>query len=125
MATDIKLDQGDGSFLVLEARVVKAAGSDFMLDSPERHKAGNPFRRAMVHDQSDGLTINFNGDYPGGLTLVGLKTLQVRGDITFGMPGIKATEPGTVMVPTSLTQEINKLQSQIDQLVAKVAALES
>src|ERR1700710_3193092 len=36
MATDVKLDQVDGSFLVLEGRVVKAAASDFMLASPQR-----------------------------------------------------------------------------------------
>ena len=38
MTTDIKLDQGDGSFLVLEGRVVKATASDLMLDSPARRK---------------------------------------------------------------------------------------
>ena len=32
MATDVKLDEVDGTFLVLEARVVKAEASDFMLD---------------------------------------------------------------------------------------------
>jgi len=26
---------------------------------------------SLVHDQNDGLTINFNGDYPGGVTVVG------------------------------------------------------
>jgi hypothetical protein len=125
MATDVRLDQVDGSFLELDARVVKAISSDFMLDQPSRRKGGGPHRRALVHDPNDGLTVNFNGDYPGGVTLVGLNTLQVRGDITFGMPGIKATEPGTVMVPTSLTEAINKLQSQISELNAKVAALEA
>ena len=68
MATDVKLDQADGSFLHLEARVVKAVGSDFMLDAPERRTAANPFRRALVHNQNDGLTVNFAGDYPGGVT---------------------------------------------------------
>ena len=130
MATDVRLDQVDGSFLELDARVVKAISSDFMLDQPSRRKGGGPFRRALVHDQNDGLTINFNGDYPGGVTLVGLKTLQVRGDITFGMPGINFVKvgefgPKTVMVPTSLTSTIGELQAQINLLVAKVAALEA
>ena len=75
MATDVRLDQGAGSFLELEARVVKAISSDFMLDQPSRRKGGGPHRRALVHDQNDGLTINFSGDYPGGVTLVGLNTL--------------------------------------------------
>jgi len=131
MATDVKLDEVDGSFLVLEGRVVKAAASDFMLDSPERRKGGSPHRRALVHDQNDGLTINFNGDYPGGVTLVGVKTLQVRGDITFGMPGITAEIPppgsgsSVVMIPTSLNGQLNSLQSEINELRAKIAALEA
>ena len=36
MATDIRLDAVDGTFLVLDARVVKAEASDFMLDSKAR-----------------------------------------------------------------------------------------
>jgi len=71
MATDVRLDQVDGTFLELEARVVKAIASDFMLDQPSRRKGGGPHRRALVHDQNDGLTINFNGDYPGGVTVMG------------------------------------------------------
>lgn len=124
MATDVRLDRGDGSFLELEARVVKAISSDFMLDQPSRRKGGGLHRRALVHDQNDGLTINFGGDYPGGVTLVGLNTLQVRGDITFGMPGINiAGKPA--MVPVSLAGEISKLEAQISELNAKVAALEA
>ena len=58
MATDLRLDDVDGTFVVLDSRVVKALASDFMLDSPQRRK-GSGHRRALVHDQSDGLTINF------------------------------------------------------------------
>jgi hypothetical protein len=129
MSTDMRLDQVDGSFLELDARVVKVISSDFMLDQPSRRKGGGPHRRALVHDQNDGLTINFNGDYPGGVTLVDLKTLQVRGDITFGIPGTKIDgglgTSGTVMVPVSLTKTISELQAEINQLAAKVAALEA
>ena len=71
MTTDVRLDQVDGTFLELQARVVKAIASDFMLDQPSRRKGGGPHRRALVHDQNDGLTINFNGDYPGGVTIAG------------------------------------------------------
>jgi hypothetical protein len=79
MATDLRLDDGDGTFLVLDARVVKAAGSDFMLDSVGRRKGGGPFRRALVHDQNDGLTINFNNDYQGGVTINGPFTVRDDG----------------------------------------------
>src|SRR6185436_20443835 len=103
----VKLDQVDGSFLVLEGRVVKATAADFMLDSPARRIKPTPFRRALVHNQSDGLTVNFNGDYPGGITLNGVAEiiphfdpgtgiakkplnaaapLVVRGDISFQTP---------------------------------------
>jgi hypothetical protein len=59
------------------------------------------------------------------VTLVDVRTLEVRGDITFGMPGVQAIGHGTVMIPTSLTEQISELQSQINQLAAKVAALEA
>ena len=61
MATDVKLDEVDGTYVVIDSRVVLAQASDFMLDSAEHHTAGGEFRRALVHNQNDGLTINFNG----------------------------------------------------------------
>ena len=80
MATDIKLDQQGGDWLIVEGRVLKTTASDFMLDSPGRRRGGpSPFRRALVHDAQDGLTINFGGDYPGGVTVTG--NLVVTGDL--------------------------------------------
>jgi hypothetical protein len=140
MATDVRLDEGDGTFLVLDARVVKAVGSDFMLDSAERRKGGGPHRRALVHNQNDGLTVNFNGDYPGGVTIAGvaeiipqreqgqlpvfLPTLVVRGGISYEVQGVKL-EGGTTTITVVLDNELSKLQSQISELNAKVAALEA
>lgn len=147
MATDVKLDQVDGSFLVLEGRVVKVTAADFMLDSPERHKGGGPHRRALVHDQSDGLTVNFNGDYPGGITLNGVTsiiphlepsnpnfppplniqaTLVVDGDIAFKTPThivVAGGDPGGKTL--SLNRELKNLQEQISKLIARVTALEA
>jgi hypothetical protein len=147
MATDVKLDQVDGSFLVLEGRVVKATAADFMLDSPERRKGGGPHRRALVHDQSDGLTVNFNGDYPGGITLNGVTsiiphldppnpnfppplniqaTLVVEGDIGFKSPThivVGGGDPGGKNL--SLNRELKNLQEQISKLTTRVAALEA
>jgi len=146
MATDVRLDEGsDGSFIVLEGRVVKAAGSDFMLDSPERRIGSKPFRRALVHDQADGLTINFANDYQGGVTLNAVReisphrvpqgaslhptpTLVVRGGIEFEVHTslILVGGGGGVEVTTlSLIGELTKLQDQISALQAKVAALEA
>ena len=90
MTTDVRLDQVDGTFLELEARVVKAIASDFMLDQPSRRKGGAPHRRALVHNQSDGLTVNFNNDYEGGVTINGELTIRdgepIRGGITVNGP---------------------------------------
>ena len=137
MATDIRLDEGDGTYLVIDARVVKAAASDFMLDSAERRHGGGPLRRALVHDQNDGLTINFGGDYPGGVTLAGVAqvipqheqgqwpTLVVHGDISYETRGIRNDPPGPATITVSLNEELNKLTSWITELSAKVAALEA
>src|SRR6266446_1921162 len=113
MATDVKLDQGsDGSFLVLEGRVVKVIGSDFMLDSPARHTGSTPFRRALVHTSGDGLAMNFGGDYPGGVTIDGIAelipqrppslppgfvaNLVIRGGITYETQGVTAGGTTTI-----------------------------
>jgi hypothetical protein len=154
MATDVILDQGDGNVLVLDARVVKAQGSDFILEADDRRKGGGPLRRALVHDQNDGLTVNFGGDYPGGITMTGVAevtpqqgssltpTLVVRGDISFeeitfsdfhrtkgpvhaGPPFKPLVEGGFSKVTIILSEELRKMQSQIADLSAKVAALEA
>jgi hypothetical protein len=70
MNSDIKLNE---NILILEADRVDVTAADIILDSPVRRKEGigGNFRRALVHDETDGLTINFNGDYPGGVTIMG------------------------------------------------------
>jgi hypothetical protein len=152
--TDVRLDEGsDGSFIVLEGRVVKAAGSDFMLDSPERRIGRNPFRRALVHDQDDSLTVNFANDYKGGVTLNAVRELSprqipkdkfsirldptpilvVHGGIQFEVhsesllsAGDVLTGGGGIKITTlSLIGELTKLQDQISALQAKVTALEA
>ena len=149
--TDVRLDEGsDGSFIVLEGRVVKAAGSDFMLDSPERRIGRNPFRRALVHDQGDGLTVNFANDYQGGVKLNAVREISphqirtggpfdtldptpilvVHGGIEFEVhsesPIFVGDDGGGPKVTTlSLIGELRNLQSQISALQTKVAALEA
>lgn len=78
MATDIKLDDGDGSWVVIQSKVLKSTASDFVLDAPDRRRTNAGLRRAIVHDSQDGLTINFGGDYPGGVTVGGNLRLSGR-----------------------------------------------
>lgn len=71
MATDIRLDEGgDESWLVAQCRIAKVEGTDIILDAPDRRAGhGGDLRRALVHDTGDGLTLNFNNDYSGGVTI--------------------------------------------------------
>lgn len=139
MATDVRLDDVDGTYVVLDARVVKALGADFMLDSTGRRKSSKPFRRALVHNQNDGLTVNFNGDYVGGVTLVGVTeiipqrapgtlpsfvpNLVVRGGISYEVQGVTLGGANTT-ITVLLNDELSKLQSQLSELEARLAALE-
>jgi hypothetical protein len=85
MTSDIKLNDGrDGTWVTVEGNVMNVKTADIILDSPSRRGAnGGPFRRALVHDQGDGLTINFANDYPGGVTINGLKaSLRTIGQVS-------------------------------------------
>lgn len=121
-----------------------------MLDQPNRRKVGGPHRRALVHDQNDGLTINFNNDYGGGVTLNAVREISphqiprnsqfatinptpilvVRGGIEFEVhsesPLTVGGDGGGLKITTlSLIGELTNLQNQISTLQAKVAALEA
>jgi len=68
MSSDIKLD---GRSVIIEGSYTKLKTLDLILDAPSRRKNNNGVRRALVHDQNDGLTVNYNADYPGGVTIKG------------------------------------------------------
>lgn len=69
MVTDIRLDDGPAaSWVAVDTPVLKVEGADFMLDSKDRRGGAlSGYRRALVHSEGDSLTINFNGDYTGGV----------------------------------------------------------
>lgn len=71
MATDIRLDDGPTeNWVAVDAPVLKVEGSDFILDSETRRgDATSGYRRALVHSAGDTLTVNFNGDYTGGVII--------------------------------------------------------
>jgi hypothetical protein len=109
MPTDIKLDQNGGGWLLLEGDAVKATSTDFMLDAPSRRRGGGgPLRRALVHDFNDGLTINWAGDYPGGVTVTG--NLTVTGDVKTGA-GVML---GAALA--SLKDEVESLQFSMQRI---------
>lgn len=103
MATDIRLDEIDGNWIMLQSAVLKSTASDFMLDAPGRRQTADGFRRALVHNDSDGLTLNFAGDYPGGVVVEGdlNVTGQIRSHRLF-----------------QLLNQVERLEDQLAQLLA-------
>jgi hypothetical protein len=64
MESDIKLDR---HLVVIEA-------TDLVLNANERRNPNGPadgYRRALVHGPGDQLVINYDGDYPGGVSIFG------------------------------------------------------
>jgi len=105
VATDIRLDDDSSEqWVTVAARVLNVAGSDLLLDSPERRSgAGSRFRRALVHDSNDGLTINFGDDYPGGVR-INDATLKLRCLHQGATPQLPKTgELGELLVTRNVT----------------------
>jgi hypothetical protein len=89
MVSDVKLD-GDsviietdnnpkGNKLILDDICLKGQVFDFDLDHPDRRDPNappNPRRRALVHGPGDKLVLNWGGDYPGGVEIVGKVNIQ-------------------------------------------------
>ena len=120
MATDIKLDEGAGNQVVVESDILRSTASDFMLDAQSRRRGGGT-RRALVHDGSDGLTINFNGDYPGGVTAGSSVTvngdLAVTGRVSWGDAPVT---PGLDRELDACRRRLQHLESTLEQLLPLV-----
>ncbi|HXJ02008.1 MAG TPA: hypothetical protein VNH44_12355 [Micropepsaceae bacterium] len=148
MATDIVMDAENGQTLALQAQILHTTASDIVVDSPGRRSNPHGFRRAFVHDVSDGLTINFNGDYPGGLSLYKVSVitpkdssaprpapgpghlpfprvpvLEILGGVSFQI-GTASPSGGTIQT-VDLGQVISDLNSQIVALTQRIAKLEA
>lgn len=67
--SDIKFS--DSETIVVECFTLKSTGADIVVDNSGRRKSTSGLRRALVHDFNDGLTLNWDEDYPGGITLKG------------------------------------------------------
>ncbi|MGD9703900.1 MAG: hypothetical protein AB7Q42_10440 [Acidimicrobiia bacterium] len=82
MESDIKLSDDT---VELIGRCTRAQSWDFELNAPDRRtEQPERRRRALVHDQRDGLTINWARDYPAGVAILGptaMDSLSVHGDV--------------------------------------------
>jgi hypothetical protein len=128
MATDIKLDEFDGSWVVVECDVLKSTAIDFQIDAPDRRSTAGGLRRAIVHNGQDGLTINFEGDYPGGVTVA--SDLRVAGRLFLSTDA----RTGALDAIGELRQDVADLKrdilfasseriDRIEQSIASLAAL--
>lgn len=72
--SDIKFD---GDYVYIEGGVAKFTTFDVWIDAPQRRKVAGGLRRALVHDFNDGLTLNWDSDYPGGVTIRGALKLDL------------------------------------------------
>lgn len=110
--------------------------ADVVLDNASRRKSSTPWRRALVHDFDDGLTINWAHDYPGGVTINGPVKLNgavtVNGTMTVNSPFGHLTIEDTLQRYTDLIKglegKISKLEaSQLDaaRLERKITKLEA
>lgn len=109
MNSDIRLDPD---------RVVIQA-FDLDLRHPARTvEGGSPYRRALVHDFGDRLTINYAVDYKAGTKVDGRFVVRDAVVLTAMVPnsGDPATPPSPVVQEVDVVQEIASLRNQIANL---------
>lgn len=104
-------DYPDG--VTIEGFRIRCKQADFILDFADRRSNSTPWRRAMVHDGRDGLTLNWSNDYPGGVTING----NVR-------------VPGALLVPNrsggpnlDVAAELAACRNRLAELEARIARL--
>ena len=105
MAGDIKLDSNN---VVIEGDRMDVMAADIQLDSAGRRKTPRGMRRALVHGFNDELVINFNGDYPGGVTVAG--ELRVNGKLSVGPAG----EGTSALTVSDLEVRVSKIVGYTD-----------
>lgn len=66
----------DGNVVFVDGDAAEFRVTDLKIDSPVRRKNPDGWRRALVHNEDDGLTINFASDYPDGVTIEGKAKLD-------------------------------------------------
>ena len=121
MASDIKLEN---DWIVFKGSWAKFQTLDIMLDSPSRRKNRFGYRRALVHNYNDGLTINYNNDYPDGVEIRGViknfDNLKFKDPIYPGSINTKDLKEAFKMIVTDAKKQEEKIKS----LERKIAILE-
>ncbi|MGZ3667341.1 MAG: hypothetical protein ACXVDA_22975, partial [Ktedonobacterales bacterium] len=117
---------------------------DLMLDAPSRRITQSGQRRALVHDNTDRLTINYASDYPNGVYISGQTSIEalyvgqkdrfangvVTPSLLLGQPSApQEFKPGEPLPGGSewgldVGAAISQLGDEIAQLKARVDALE-
>ena len=78
MDSDIRLD---GNTTTIEGDFLKTTAVDVVIDATSRRRAAGGNRRALVHNFTDGLTLNWASDYPDGVTIEGFRLTCKQADI--------------------------------------------
>jgi hypothetical protein len=97
--TDVKLFANQ---VVVNALDLCLDGQSGRRSAPDPNPDPDPntsYRRALVHDFDDGLTINWDNDYPGGVTINHLKTIDPT-------PKLSGTGPQRVIQAVTATVTI-------------------
>jgi hypothetical protein len=108
--------------LVAIGDALDVQGHDLLLRDAHRINEGSKhgtLRRALVHDFQDGLTINYNHDYPGGVTILDLKAVPETVVRTRGPHGGGGGPPA----PIRVADAILALQREVEQLRHDLVAL--
>ena len=76
------------NWLEVQGNIVNG-GSDFILGKYDgRAQGSNPSNRALVHDNNDELTINYAGDFEGGVRIAGAYDNKINGTLSIGSTAI-------------------------------------
>jgi hypothetical protein len=153
MPTDLVLDDEDLTLASAERVHIDAHDVTLAYGKRTDRKWRGGTRRAFVHTKNDGLTINWNGDYPDGVRIEG-KKVAVPGALLVGSkPASVKEQPGDVILvgggqplvpvagagvglelafpeldsppPYDVAHEVRKLRSAVLQLHARVLELEA
>lgn len=98
-----------GGIEVTVVHHLRVRGPSLRVDNETRRQSSDGLRRALVHGVKDNLVINYGGDYPGGVRIVG----QVR-------------VPDDLLVDDmNVGQLLTEYKNRIEALEDRIAKLES